>query len=71
MSDVFFSDFFSPVDDGCSSGSCNSQVVGLAKTSDHGDAVLHQEVLGQVGHALLSDDLKMNTIKFYTFAKIK
>ena len=61
MSNVLLSDLLRPVDDGGSSGSGNSQVVGLAKTSDDGDPVLHQEVLGQVRHALLCDDLKHET----------
>ena len=62
--DILFRDFFGPVDNGGAGRARHSQVVGLAKTSDDGDAVLHQKVLSQVGNALLSDDLK--EIKFET-----
>lgn len=58
VSKIFFGNLFGPADDGRSTGSSHSQVVCLSQSSDNGDAVLHQEVLGQVGHALFSDDLE-------------
>ena len=47
-----------PINDGGSTCTGNPEVVGLSETPDDGDAVLHQEVLSQVGNALLGDDLK-------------
>ena len=58
MSKIFFGDLLGPADDGGSTGTRHSQVVCLPQSSNDGNAVLHQEVLGQVRHALLSDDLE-------------
>ena len=55
-----------PVNDRGPTGARNSEVVGLSESPDDGDALLHQEVLSQVGNALLSDDLETNNF-FYDY----
>ena len=58
-----------PVNDGGSTCTGNPEVVGLSETPDDSDAVLHQEVLSQVGNALLGDDLKTKNANKISFLK--